>query len=214
MAWFCAASAAGNAGFPLAVQDVGKRPAAPDAGRAAGLSRPVAAVPALDAFHAPPAVAGRTVFPFRAARFWRRVLPSLSRAGGADEQFLPAAFRADSALRPAVPEPGCGRPRPVAASAHGLSLPAAQRARIASRRGGNAKAQDERGDSGGNRSFHGHLLRTDVSVPPDRIDFPRPQNGARVRIGFLFGSPVRIEEKSSVFAVFGISPIRVILRPF
>ncbi len=172
VACFCAASAAGNAGFPLAVQDVGKRPAAPDAGRAAGLSRPVAAVPALDAFHVSPAIAGRAVLPFRAARFrLRRVLPALSRAGGADEQFLPAAFRADIALRPAVPEPDCGRPRPVAASAHGLSLPAAQRARIASWRGGKAKAQDERGDNGGNRSFHGHLLRTDVSVPPDRIDF-------------------------------------------
>lgn len=177
VAWFCAASAAGNAGFPLAVQDVGKRPAAPDAGRAAGLSRPVAAVPALDAFHVSPAVAGRAVFPFRAARFRRRVLPALSRAGGADEQFLSAAFRADIALRPAVPEPDCGRPRPVAASAHGLSLPAAQYARIAPRRGREGKAQDERGDTDGNRSFYGHFIHTDVSVSPDSIDFPRPKTG-------------------------------------
>lgn len=150
-----------------------------------------------------PAVAGRAVFPLRAARFWRRV-PALSRAGCADEQFLSAAFRADIALCSAVPKSDGGRPHSIAASANGLSLPAAQRARIVSRRGGKAKAQDERGDSGGNRSFHGHLLRTDVSVPPDRIDFPRLQNGARVRIGFLSEVPFGLRKSlaSSQFLVY------------
>lgn len=193
VAWFCAASAAGNAGFPLAVQDVGKRPAAPDAGRAAGLSRPVAAVPALDAFHISSAVAGCAVFPFRAARFWRRVLPALSRAGCADEQFLSAAFCADTALCPTVPKPDSSCSRSVAASAHGLSLSAAQYARIAPRRGKEGKAQDERGDAGGNRSFHGHLLRTDVSVSPDSSGFRAPKRGACPN-RFPFGNLVRIEE--------------------
>lgn len=140
----------------------------------------------MDAFYISSAVAGRAVFSFRAAWFWRRrVLPALSRAGCADEQFLSAAFRADDALCPAVPKSDGGRSRSVAAFAYGFSLSAAQYARIAPRRGREGKAQDERGDSGGNRSFHGHLLRTDVSVSPDSIDFSAPQNGARVRISFL-----------------------------
>lgn len=157
VARFYAASAARLAALALAGENIDDYPAAPDAGGAAGLSRSVAAVPALDALHCSPSVARGAASSLWAPRFRRRnVPPAPACAVRAKNPSLSAASRTDGALHFSASASYGNCSRPVATGAHRVSLSAAGDARFTQRRCRKDKAHSEHGGKGSSHSLHLH----------------------------------------------------------
>lgn len=157
VARFHAASAADFTVLALAGENIDDYPAAPDAGGAAGLSRSVAAVPALDALHGSPSVASGAVSSLRAPWFRRRnVSPAPAYAVRANNPPMSAASRTDGALHFSAAASHGNCSCSVAAGAHCVSLSAAGDTRFTQRRGRKDKAHSEHGGKGSSHSLHLH----------------------------------------------------------
>lgn len=157
VARFYAASAARLAALALAGKDVDGNPAAPDASGAAGLSCPVAAVPALDALHCSPSVASGAVSSLQTPRLRRRnVPPAPTCAVRANNPSLSAASRTDGALHFSAAASHGNCSRSVAAGANRVSLSAAGDAWFTQRHGRKGKAHSKHGGKSSSHSLHLH----------------------------------------------------------